>query len=63
MNTRGATLLTLAAIALALYFIGFTTGAVVVVVLAAAVELWFWIKLLDHDDRQDAKNSSTDHHP
>lgn len=51
MNTRGMILLTLAVVALGLYFIGFTTGAVAVVVLAAAMELLFWIKLLDKEEQ------------
>jgi len=49
MNSRGLTLLTLAALALLLYFIGFKTGTVAVIIIAAAVELWFWFKLIVSD--------------
>ncbi len=53
MNSRGLTLLTLAALALLLYFIGFKTGTVVVIIIAAVVELWFWLNLAMGDQQNE----------
>lgn len=53
MSPRVIVLLILALFAIILYIAGLQTGSVAVVLLAAAIEVWFWFKLLIQEKRQD----------
>ncbi|MFC3195818.1 hypothetical protein ACFODZ_16305 [Marinicella sediminis] len=53
MSQRVIVLLILALFAIILYIAGFQSGSVAVIILAAAVEVWFWLKLLIQDKRKE----------